>query len=86
MPLSRDDDVLHTGGEQYVGAGHTGRTGTGMTTFWSAMVAEDRDRPRSAARVTMAVPCWSSCMTGQSRASTTRRSISKQRGAEMSRG
>ncbi len=32
----------------------------------------------------MAVPCWSSCMTGQSRASITRRSISKQRGAEMS--
>jgi hypothetical protein len=32
----------------------------------------------------MAVPCWSSCMTGQSSASMTRRSISKQRGAEMS--
>ena len=40
--------------------------------------------PRRAASSTIAVPCWSSCMTGQSSASITRRSISKQRGAEMS--
>ena len=40
--------------------------------------------PSSAASTTIAVPCWSSCMTGQSSASMTRRSISKQRGAEMS--
>ncbi len=40
--------------------------------------------PRSAASTTMAVPCWSSCMTGQSSASTSRASSSKQRGAAMS--
>ena len=40
--------------------------------------------PSNAASTTMAVPCWSSCMTGQSSASMTRRSISKHRGAEMS--
>ncbi len=39
---------------------------------------------RSAARVTTAVPCWSSWKTGMSSASCSRRSISKQRGAEMS--
>ena len=40
--------------------------------------------PSSAASTTIAVPCWSSCITGQSSASMRRRSISKQRGAEMS--
>ena len=40
--------------------------------------------PISAASTTIAVPCWSSCMTGQSSASIRRRSISKHRGAEMS--
>ena len=40
--------------------------------------------PSSAASTTIAVPCWSSCITGQSSASMTRRSISKHRGAEMS--
>ena len=40
--------------------------------------------PSIAASTTIAVPCWSSCMTGQSSASMARRSISKQRGAEMS--
>ena len=38
----------------------------------------------SAARMTTAVPCWSSCMTGMSSASIKRSSISKQRGALMS--
>ena len=38
--------------------------------------------PRSAASRTIAVPCWSSCMTGQSSASISRRSSSKQRGAD----
>ena len=38
----------------------------------------------SAASTTMAVPCWSSWKTGMSRASRSRASISKQRGAEMS--
>ncbi len=37
-----------------------------------------------AASTTTAVPCWSSCITGMSNASTSRRSTSKQRGAEMS--
>ena len=37
-----------------------------------------------AARTTMAVPCWSSWNTGMSSSSRSRRSISKQRGAEMS--
>ena len=39
---------------------------------------------RSAARVTTAVPCWSSWKTGMSSRSWSLRSISKQRGAEMS--
>lgn len=43
-----------------------------------------RAAPCSAASTTIAVPCWSSCITGQSNASTTRRSMSKHRGAEMS--
>ena len=38
----------------------------------------------SAAHVTTAVPCWSSWKTGMSQVSLRRRSISKQRGAEMS--
>ena len=38
----------------------------------------------SAAQVTTAVPCWSSWKTGMSQTSLRRRSISKQRGAEMS--
>ena len=37
-----------------------------------------------AARTTTAVPCWSSCITGQSSASIRRSSSSKQRGAAMS--
>jgi len=40
--------------------------------------------PLSAASVTTAVPCWSSWKTGMSSRSCNRRSISKQRGAEMS--
>ena len=39
---------------------------------------------RSAASATTAVPCWSSWNTGRSSRSCSRRSISKQRGAEMS--
>ena len=39
---------------------------------------------RSAASTTTAVPCWSSWKTGIGSASSSRRSISKQRGAEMS--
>ena len=39
---------------------------------------------RSAASVTTAVPCWSSWKTGMSSRSWSLRSISKQRGAEMS--
>ncbi len=39
---------------------------------------------RSAARTTIAVPCWSSWKTGMSSRSRNRASISKQRGAEMS--
>ena len=38
----------------------------------------------SAARVTIAVPCWSSWKTGISSSSTSRCSMSKQRGEEMS--
>ena len=38
----------------------------------------------NAATVTMAVPCWSSWKTGMSSSSRSRRSTSKQRGAEMS--
>ena len=39
---------------------------------------------RRAASTTTAVPCWSSWKTGMSSRSFSRRSISKQRGAEMS--
>ncbi len=38
----------------------------------------------SAASTTTAVPCWSSWKTGMSSAASSRRSISKHRGAEMS--
>ena len=38
----------------------------------------------SAAEAMIAVPCWSSCMTGMSSSSTSRRSISKHSGAFMS--
>jgi len=38
----------------------------------------------SAAEVMMAVPCWSSCMTGMSSSSRSRASISKHSGALMS--
>ena len=48
----------------------------GLPTTFSAFV--------SAARTTMAVPCWSSWKTGMSSSARRRRSISKQRGAEMS--
>ena len=43
-----------------------------------------RPAERSAASATIAVPCWSSCITGMSRAARSRSSISKHRGAEMS--
>jgi hypothetical protein len=43
-----------------------------------------RSALRSAARTTIAVPCWSSWKTGMSRLSRSRRSISKHFGAEMS--
>jgi hypothetical protein len=39
---------------------------------------------RSAASTTIAVPCWSSCITGMSSRSRSRSSISKHRGALMS--
>ena len=39
---------------------------------------------RSAAKTTIAVPCWSSWKTGISKSSRRRASTSKQRGAEMS--
>ncbi len=38
----------------------------------------------SPANTTIAVPCWSSWNTGMSSSAVSRRSISKQRGAEMS--
>src|SRR6266852_5516491 len=38
-----------------------------------------RAAPRSAASATIAVPCWSSCMTGMSSMARSRSSISKQR-------
>ena len=46
-----------------------------LTTFMAFIIA---------ARATMAVPCWSSCITGISNSSISRFSISKQRGAEIS--
>ncbi len=49
---------------------------SGLPTQRSALV--------SAARTTIAVPCWSSWNTGMSSRSRRRRSISKHRGAEMS--
>jgi hypothetical protein len=56
------------------------------TTTRSALISRSSSlvAPISAASTTIAVPCWSSSITGQSSASTARRSISKQRGAEMS--
>lgn len=56
----------------------------------TTMRTSERDLPTTsrafcrAARVTMAVPCWSSWNTGMSSSSRRRASISKQRGAAMS--
>ena len=56
-----------------------------MTTRRSAGVRPvTRAALRSAASTTIAVPCWSSCMTGMSSRSRSRASISKHRGALMS--
>ena len=51
-------------------------SGSSLPTTRSALV--------SAASTTMAVPCWSSWNTGMSSIARSRRSTSKQRGAEMS--
>ncbi len=50
----------------------------------SARVSTTRRAFRNAASTTIAVPRWSSWKTGMSSDSRSRRSISKQRGAEMS--
>ena len=56
-----------------------------ITTRTSAMFfSTTRNALYSAASTTMAVPCWSSWNTGMSSNSRSRRSTSKQRGAEMS--
>jgi hypothetical protein len=56
-----------------------------MTTLMSPIaLPATRSALVRAARTTIAVPCWSSWKTGMSRASRSRASISKQRGAEMS--
>ncbi|CAM5637005.1 hypothetical protein SVIOM74S_08259 [Streptomyces violarus] len=56
-----------------------------MTTrMFSIALPATRSAFVRAARTTIAVPCWSSWKTGMSRASRSRASISKQRGAEMS--
>ena len=56
-----------------------------ITTFTSpARLPTTRSEFRNAASTTTAVPCWSSWKTGMSSSSRSRRSISKQRGAEMS--
>ena len=55
------------------------------TTFTSSgRLPTIRSALSSAASTTIAVPCWSSWKTGMSSSSRSRRSISKQRGAEMS--
>ena len=51
-------------------------SGSALPTTLSALIR--------AASTTIAVPCWSSWKTGMSRLARRRRSISKQRGAEMS--
>ena len=50
----------------------------------SARLSTTRSAFSSAASSTIAVPCWSSWKTGMSSSARSRRSISKQRGAEMS--
>ena len=56
-----------------------------MTIRTSAIrLSTTRRALKSAASTTMAVPCWSSWNTGMSSCSRSRRSTSKQRGAEMS--
>ena len=55
------------------------------TTFTSSMFFSTTSSPfSSAAPEMMAVPCWSSCITGMSNSSTSLRSISKHSGAAMS--
>ena len=51
---------------------------------WPSSFPATRAALRSAASVTIAVPCWSSWKTGMSSSCLSRPSISKQRGAEMS--
>ena len=50
----------------------------------SAFLPASSSALRRAAPLMMAVPCWSSCMTGMSSSSLSRRSISKASGALMS--
>ena len=77
-----DGDVADARLQQDLRAGDAGGAGPGDD---DPQVATAR-RPttlaalRSAARTTIAVPCWSSCMTGMSSRSRSRASISKQRG------
>jgi hypothetical protein len=55
-----------------------------MTATSSGRLPTMRSALSSAASMTIAVPCWSSWKTGMSSSARSRRSISKQRGAEMS--
>ena len=57
---------------------------TTTTVTSSGRLLTSRSAFRSAASTTIAVPCWSSWKTGMSSSARSRRSISKQRGAEMS--
>jgi hypothetical protein len=54
------------------------------TTLTSAAPVDDPQRIHQRGEYTIAVPCWSSWRTGMSSSARRRRSISKQRGAEMS--
>ena len=57
---------------------------TTTTLISPAFLPTTRSALTSAARTTIAVPCWSSWKTGMSSSARSRRSISKQRGAAMS--
>ena len=83
---SQHDDVADALREQDLRARRARRAGAGRPRRARPRRACPRPGARSAARParTIAVPCWSSWKTGMSSSARSRRSISKQRGAEMS--
>ena len=83
--MSHTTRSLHAVLEDDLRAGQAGRAGADHDdAHVVGALPTTRSAFSSAASTTTAVPCWSSWKTGMSSDSFSRRSISKQRGAEMS--